>query len=520
MTACHSRAWRIISLVNGQPRPPGIEFRDGAATTAANGSGGVKMSDVTYLDLDGNQMTMPAEAVEAFIEAHRGPCLQPGDGGYDEARVIWNGSADKRPAIIARCAGAADVIDAVNFAREQGILVAIRGGGHNVAGNAVCDGGLMIDLSLMNGVRVDPSARRARAGGGATLGDVDRETQAFGLAAPLGVVSLTGIAGLTLCGGMGWLRRKHGMACDALVSADVVTADGRFLTASESENPDLFWALRGGGGNFGVVTSFEYELYPVGPMVTLCAPFYPLEKGTDVLRFWRDFVAEAPEDFASNFLLWSIPAHPNFPEELHGTAVVIPAGVHIGDPNEGEHVVQPLRELGETVLDLSGPIPYAAVQAAFDPLFLKGERLNYWKSLYLDTLDEDAIGNAVARGLNRPDPWALIAIWHLGGAMNRVDSAETALGERSANYLYSLDTSWTDPADNESAIAWTREAWAEMKPFSRGGSYLNFPGQGEEGEELLRASYGSDNYDRLVKIKTQYDPSNMFRLNQNILPSK
>ena len=461
------------------------------------------------------------DTIEEFRSGLRGPCLRAGDDAYDDARVIWNGSVDKRPALIARCSGVADVIDAVNFAREHDLLLAVRGGGHNVAGNAMCDGGLVVDLSTMNYVRVDPVARRAHVGGGALLGDVDRETQAFGLAAPLGIVSLTGVAGLTLCGGLGWLRRKHGMACDALVSVDMVTADGSFVTASKTENPDLFWGVRGGGGNFGVVTSFGFELYPVGPMVTLCAPFYPLGDGAgDIIRRWRDFMAEAPEDISSTCLIWSIPAHPNFPEELQGTPVVITAAVHTGALEDGDRLTQPLRDLGAPVLDLSGPLPYSAVQTAFDPLFVKAERQNYWKSLYLDTLDDDAIGRIVAHALDRPDPWALIALWHLGGAMNRVDPAETALGERRAPYLYSLDTSWTDPADNDGAIAWTREAWAEMKPFSRGGAYLNFPGQGEECETLLRASYGSANYDRLVELKTKYDPSNLFRLNQNIVPVK
>jgi FAD/FMN-containing dehydrogenase len=464
-------------------------------------------------------MPLGTDAIGALAEALRGPIITPADPGYDEARVIWNGSADKHPAIIAQCVGAADVIDAVNFAREHNLLVAVRGGGHNVAGNAVCDGGIVIDLSLMNGVRVDPAARKARAGGGAVLGDVDRETQAFGLAAPLGVVSLTGVGGLTLCGGLGWLRRMHGMACDALVSVDVVTANGEFLTASETENPDLFWAVRGGGGNFGIITSFEYALYPVGPMVTLCAPFYPLKNGVDVIRRWREFMAEAPEEFSSNLVIWSIPAHPNFPPELHGKPVVITAGVHSGMLEDGERAIQPLRELGEPLLDLSGPAPYTGVQSAFDPFFLKGDRLNYWKSLYLDSLDDQAIDLIMARANNRPSPWSLFAIWHLGGAMNRVDPSKTALGERSAPYLFSLDISWTDPADNDSAIAWTRDAWAEMKPFSRGGAYLNFPGQGEEGEALLRASYGDTNYDRLVEIKTKYDPTNLFRLNQNIVPA-
>jgi FAD/FMN-containing dehydrogenase len=473
------------------------------------------------MTLSGSETLLEGAAVEEFRAALHGPSLLAGDAGYDEARVIWNGSTDKRPAIIVQCSGTADVIDAVNFARQHDLLVAVCGGGHNVAGNAICDGGIVIDLSSMNGVRVDPAAKRARVGGGATLGDVDRESQAFGLAAPLGVVSLTGVAGLTLCGGLGWLRRKHGMACDALVSVDMVTADGGFVTASKSENPDLFWGVRGGGGNFGVVTSFEYELYPVGPTVTLCAPFYPLTDGAgDIMRRWRDFMAEAPEDISSSCLFWSIPAHPNFPEELQGTPVVITAAVHSGALEDGERLMQPLRDLGEPVLDLSGPIPYNGVQTAFDPLFVKGERLNYWKSLYLDRLDDEAIRRIVARAHDRPNPWSLIAFWHLGGAMNRVDPAETALGVRDAAYLYSLDTSWTDHADDARAIAWTREAWAEMQDYSRGGTYLNFPGQGEEGEKLMRASYGDANYERLVEIKTKYDPANMFRLNQNIVPAK
>lgn len=478
------------------------------------------MSGISAVTRDGTRaVKLSGETVSAFVTGLRGPCFTATDPGYDDARVIWNGFADKRPAIIARCTGAADVIDAVNFAREHDLLVAVRGGGHNVAGNAVCDGGIVIDLTSMNGVRVDLAARTVRAGGGAILGDVDRETQAFGLAVPLGVVSLTGIAGLTLCGGLGWLRRKYGMACDALVSVDVVTADGNFVTASKEENADLFWAVRGGGGNFGVVTSFEYQLYPVGPIVTLCAPFYRLgDDAPDIVHRWTDFMATAPEDISSTCLFWSIPHHPVFPEQLHGTPVVLTAAVHSGALEEGERLLRPLRELGKPVLDLSGQLPFTGVQAAFDPLFVKGERLNYWKSLYLDRMDGAGIDRIVARAHDRPNPWSLIALWHLGGAMNRVAPSETALGVRDASYLYSLDTSWTDHADDEHAIAWTRDAWAEMQDYSNGATYLNFPGQGEEGEALLRASYGSNNYDRLVKIKTKYDPTNMFRLNQNIRP--
>jgi len=478
------------------------------------------MSGIRATMRNGTGTVTLAEAVfSAFRTGHRGPCLTAANPGYDDARIIWNGSADKRPAIIARCSGAADVIDAVKFARQHDLLVAVRGGGHNVAGNAICDGGIVIDLSTMNGVRIDPVAKRARVAGGATIGDVDRETQAFGLATPLGAVSLTGVAGLTLCGGLGWLRRKYGMACDALISVDIVTADGSFVTASQDENVDLFWAVRGGGGNFGVVTSFEYRLYPAGPIVTLCAPFYRLgDDAADIVRHWTEFMAKAPEDISSTCLFWSIPRHPTFPEELHGTPIVILAAVHSGALEKGEKLLQPLREVGKPILDLSGQLPFTGVQTAFDPLFVKGERLNYWKSLYLDRMDGKGIDRIVARAHDRPNPWSLIALWHLGGAMNRVAPSETALGVRNASYLYSLDTSWTDHSDDARAIAWTRGAWAEMRDYSNGATYLNFPGQGEEGEALLRASYGGGNYDRLVEIKTKYDPTNMFRLNQNIRP--
>jgi len=479
------------------------------------------MDNLKITTLDHSTAIIEATVFNQFRSCLRGTSVIQGDPGYDEMRVIWNGSIDKHPAVIVKCTGVADVIDAVSFARDHSILLAVCGGGHNVAGNAVCDGGVVIDLSLMNNVRVDEKAKRAYVGGGALLGDVDRETQVFGLAAPLGVVSLTGVAGLTLCGGLGYLRRKHGLSCDALVAVDIVTADGKLVRASKTQNADLFWSIRGGGGNFGVVTSFEFELFPVGPTVTLCAPFYPLNENTpELVRIWRDFMDKAPEDITSNLIFWSVPAHPNFPEELYGTPVVIPSTVHVGNPDAAGNLLQPLRELGDPVLDLSGPLPFVDLQTAFDPMFVKGERQNYWKSLYLDSLNDDAIEKVVMRAHSRPDPWAMVILWHLGGAMNRVDPAETALGVRNANYLLSLDTSWTNPVDNEKSIAWTRDAWAEMQPFSGGGSYLNFPGQGEEGEKLLRASYGSDNYDKLVKIKTKYDPSNLFRLNQNILPDR
>ena len=459
------------------------------------------------------------EAVAGFATGMRGACFTPGDAGYDDARIVWNGSIDKRPAVIARCSGVADVIDAVNFARANDLLVAVRGGGHNVAGNSVCDGGIVIDLGAMNAVRVDVAARRVRAGGGATIGDVDHETQAFGLAVPLGIVSKTGIAGLTLCGGHSWLARKHGFACDNLLSVDVVTADGRYLSASETENADLFWAVRGGGGNFGIVTSFEFEAHPIGPEVTLCAAFYPMADAAVSFRRWRDFVVDAPEEFTSQFAFWSVPPHEMFPVELHGRAVVIASGVHCGPVAEGMRFIQPLRELGKPLLDISGPIPYLAAQQAFDPFFtIKRERMNYWKSLYLDALDEDSIDRIVARGLDRPNPWTLMPIRHMGGAAARMPAHATALGGRDAPFMLSIDTAWTDAGDSDRAIAWTREFWDEMRQNTRGSIYLNFLSDDEDNEAMLRAAYGDGNYERLVEVKTKYDPENFFRLNQNIQP--
>ncbi len=472
------------------------------------------MSEAQVADTASDQ-----QAIADFSTTLRGSCIRPGDHDYDDARLVWNKGIDKRPAVIARCRGVADVIEAVKLARAKNLVVAVRGGGHNVAGNAVCDDGIVIDLGAMNHVRVDVAARRVRAGGGATIGDVDHETQAFGLAVPLGIVSQTGIGGLTLCGGHSWLTRKHGFACDNLVSVDLVTADGRYLTASEEQNIDLFWGLRGGGGNFGVVTSFEFEAHPVGPDVTFCATFYPMEDAAAVFRGWRDYLAEAPDEFTSQIAFWSVPPHEAFPSELHGRQIIVPAGLHCGPLEEGQRFIQPLRELGEPLLDLSGPIPYIAAQQAFDPFFkTKCERFNYWKSLYLDVLDDAAIDSIVARGLNRPTSWTLMPIRLMGGAGSRVPADATALGGRNAPFLLSIDSAWTDPDEGERTIAWTRDFWEEMRQGRNGSIYLNFVGDGEDTEAMMRASYGDANFERLVEIKSKYDPANMFRLNQNIRP--
>jgi FAD/FMN-containing dehydrogenase len=463
------------------------------------------------------QAALDQETVRGFTEGIRGAVLLPEDPGYDDARAIWNGLIDRRPALIVQCTGAADVVDAVNFAREQNLLLSIKGGGHNVAGNAMNDGGLVIDLSHMRGVHVDPSTQTVRAQGGALLGDLDRETQLFGLAVPVGVVSETGVAGLTLHGGVGHLRRKHGLSIDNLISVDIVTADGQLRTASETENEDLFWAVRGAGSNFGVVTSFELQAHPVGPMVMVGAPFYSLDDAKTVLPAWRDFMASAPEELSSLAVLWSIPAHEPFPPELHEKDVVITAAVYAGPVEEGERAVQPLRELAEPVIDLSEPWPWVGLQAGFDPYFPK-RWLYYWKSRAFSELPQAAVDEIVDFAARRPTPLTDIAVWHHGGAMSRVGETETAYGGRDTAFLVSSEANWTDPSQTDEAIGWAREMWAAMERYSTGGLYLNFAGFGEEKEALLRGGYGV-NYDRLASLKAKYDPDNLFRMNLNITPA-
>jgi FAD/FMN-containing dehydrogenase len=463
-------------------------------------------------------MTLDVEALEGFVGALRGPVLRPGDEGYDDTRAVWNGLIDRRPALIARCTGAADVVDAVDFAREQGLLLSIRGGGHNVAGTAVNDGGLVIDLSGMRGVHVDPANGTVRAQSGATWGDCDRETQLFGLAVPGGVVSTTGIAGLTLGGGLGHLRRKHGLTIDNHLSVDIVTADGRLRRASATENEDLFWAVRGAGANFGVVTSFEFRAHPVGPMVMVGAVFYPLEDARRLLGAWRDHMSTAPEELSSIALCWNVPPGDPFPPELHGRDVLIVAAAYAGPVDEGEPVVQPLRALGRSVLDLSGPWPWLGLQSGFDALFPKGG-LYYWKSRALAELSDAAIDEIADFAARRPTPLSDVIVWHHGGAMSRVGESETAYAGRDATFLVTGEASWTDPGRSEDAIAWAREFWDAMGAHSTGGLYINFPGLGEEKEALARAGHGV-NYQRLSALKAVYDPDNLFRMNLNIAPAR
>ncbi len=461
-----------------------------------------------------NRVAPNEEAINPFVSTMRGPVLRPGDPDFDAQRAIQNGLIDRRPALIARCTGAADVIAAVTFAREQSMLLSVRGGGHNVAGNAVCEGGLMIDLSLMRGVHVDPRMRIAHVQGGTTWADLDRETQVFGLATPGGVVSTTGIAGLTLHGGMGHLRAKYGLSIDNLRAVDIVTADGRLCHACAEENADLFWAVRGAGSNFGVVTSFEFALHPIGPTVMLCATLYALEDGPAVLRQWRDFIATAPDEFTPLAVFWSVPE--GFPPELVGKPIVILAGVYAGPVAEGERLIQPLRELATPLLDMSAPMPFTAIQGAFDPFFPKG-LLQYWKSTYVNELSDELLDALCELAAERPSSKTTMDIWPQTGAAARVGAAETAFGQRHP-FMVAFESSWTDPTENEANIAWAREAWASMRHFASSGIYLNFPGFGEEKEELVRAAYGV-NYARLQALKTTYDPTNLFRMNLNIPPA-
>jgi FAD/FMN-containing dehydrogenase len=460
------------------------------------------------------ELKVDTEALQAFAMQMRGPILTPEDPGYEEARKIWNGLIDRRPAIVAQCSGAADVVDAVNFAREHDLLLSIKGGGHNVAGNAVNDGGIVIDLSHMRGVHVDPATGRVRVQGGATLGDVDRETQLFGLAVPAGVVSTTGVAGLTLHGGAGHLRRKHGLTIDNLVSVEIVTADGELRRASATENEDLFWAVRGAGSNFGVVTSFEFQAHPVGPMVMVGAVFYPFEDVRTLLPAWRDYVRSAPNELSAIVLCWSVPPHEPFPPEHHGKPVVVVAATYAGPVEEGEPVVQPLRELGEPLIDLSGPWPWLGLQSGFDALYPHGG-FYYWKSRTLAELSSAAIDDIADFAGRRPSSLTDIVVWHNGGAMSEVGETETAYGGRDAEFLVTAEASWDDPASTDDAIAWARECWDTMGRHSTGGLYLNFAGLGEDSEALLKAGYGA-NYERLTELKAKYDPTNLFRMNLNL----
>jgi FAD/FMN-containing dehydrogenase len=469
--------------------------------------------------LAGRRVPLSDEALAGLRTRLRGQALTPSDAGYGEARIPFNAMHPDRPALVVRCTGTADVIDAVNFAREEGIEVAVRGGGHSIAGLSSSDGGMVIDLSLMDGVDVDPDARVARVQGGALWGDVDREAQVFGLATPGGLVSDTGVAGLTLGGGYGWLRRKYGLACDNVLSAQVVGADGQARTASADVNPELYWAIRGGGGNLGIVTSFTFRLHPVGPTVAFAGVFYPLSDAATVLRGFRDYASSAPDDVTAESITITMPVDPHLPEPIHGQPCLVVAAVYAGDHDEGMRILQPLRELGTPLADISEPMPYVAVQTAFDPFFPRGHFQSYWKSHYLPALSDDVIDLIAERAQDRPAPLTFFVVWLMGGAVNRVGSEDTAFAERSAPYMVTIDGNWTEPIDTTAHVAWVRERWGELGQFATGSTYLNFTGLADEQTDIGVDDAFGRNLRRLAETKASYDPDNFFRRNNNVAPA-
>jgi FAD/FMN-containing dehydrogenase len=455
-------------------------------------------------------------AFDDLRASFRGDLLLPTSAGYETARRIWNGMIDRYPACIARCTGVADVVAAVRFARERDLLVAVRSGGHGVAGHAVCDGGLVIDLSLMKGIRVDPRARTARAQAGVLWGELDRETQLHGLATVGGIVTHTGIAGLTLGGGIGWLMRKYGATADNLISVDLVTADGDHVTASEAVNADLFWGIRGGGGNFGIVTSFEYRLHPVGPMVLAGPIFHPLRDAPEVLRFYREFAAAAPDELTTIFNLRIAPPLPFLPEAVHGKPIVMVGACYAGSPQDGADVVRPLKELGSPIVDLLEPKSYLRLQSMFDASVPHGWHY-YWKSVELPPLTDESIDTLVEHASALTSPKSYCIVFQLGGALSRVGPERTAYAQRDAAHNVNINAVWTeDDPEPERHIAWARDFFDAMQPHARGRVYVNF--LGDEGQDRVRAAYGEHNYARLTQLKRTYDETNFFRHNQNIRP--
>lgn len=471
------------------------------------------MSGLKVTKFTGGDTVVEEAAIEEFKSSLRGKLLRSGDDGYDEARKVWNAMIDRRPALIVRCAGTADVIAAVNFSRKHGLLTAVRGGGHNVSGNAVCDGGLVIDLSKMKSVRVDSKAQTVRVEPGVRLGELDHETQTFGLVVPAGIVTDTGVAGLTLGGGLGWLHRAWGLTLDNLISADIVTADGRLLKASKEENKDLFWAIRGGGGNFGIATSFEFQCRKFGPMALAGLVMHPIDRARELLEFYREYTASAPDQVTTFALLRMAPPAPFVPKEFHGTPIAAIIACYAGPPEEGTEVIRPIKEWGEPIADVLVPKPFVVHQSMFDA----GQPVGgyyYWKSHYFNELSDKALDLIVKQGAAITSPMSILATVHLAGAVSRVGEGETAYPNRQAPYVMNVNGSWADPSTTETNIAWVRETWDALVPHATGARFANF-----EAEDQALAIYGEEKYQRLVEIKNKYDPQNFFRLNQNIKPT-
>ncbi len=455
------------------------------------------------------QLELPAD--------FKGQAIRPGEAGYDEGRSLINGMIDRRPALIVRPTGAADIIDAVNLARDNDLPIGVRCGGHSVAGNGMTDGGVQIDLSTLKGVKVDPVSRRAWANAGALWGEFDRETQLFGLATPGGRVTTTGIGGFTTGGGYGWLSPVYGLTCDNLLAADVVTADGRLVHASATENPDLLWGLRGGGSNFGIVTSFEFQLHPVGPIVLGGMLIHLLDNAADVVRAYRDYVESAPQELVTALAVVQAPPAPFVPTELVGTPVLAIVTLYVGEPADGEDLVNGLRRIGPPAMDLVEPMPYVALQAMLDGFAPSGWQ-NYHRGVHLGALPDSALDAFLRFGPQRLSPMTQAILFRHGGAVSRVGSDFAAAGHRDATYMAHPIACWQDPAEDEQHIAWTQQFIDALMPYSTGGVYLNF--EQNEGEEHVRRGYDAETYRRLVALKDVWDPTNLFRVNQNIAPSR
>lgn len=474
------------------------------------------MNDIRAVTASGETATIAGASLDAFAQRLRGPLLYPGDDRYEESRRLWNGMIDKRPALVQRPSGAADVAACVAFARDNGLPLSVRGGGHNIAGTAIAEGGLMIDQSHRKGIHVDRETGVTRVEPGCTWGDVDHETQPHGLVVPGGIVSATGVAGFTLGGGFGWVTRRYGLASDNLLSVDIVTADGALVRASASEHPDLFWAVRGGGGNFGIVTSFAFQARVAGPTVVAGLVLHPMGRAREVVALFREMTAGAPDDLCCTLILRRAPPLPILPKALHGAPVAGIAVCHIGPMEEARRAVAPIKAFGTPLADTIQPKPFAAHQQFLDAGQPFG-RQYYWKSDYFRALDPRADDLMVGHAERITSPFSAVLVMHLGGAANRVGEADTAAGNRDAEYVFNVQGAWDDPADSPHHIAWVRDYWQAMRPFSSGGTYVNFLTRDED-EERVRAAYGPAIYERLVAVKTRYDPGNLFRSNQNIRP--
>jgi len=476
------------------------------------------MSGLLLKGFEGQEIPVRGPEIGSFEAGLKGYLIVPENERYNKARALWNGMIDRKPGLIVRCRCAEDVVKCVNLAREKGILLAVRGGGHNVAGNAICDGGLVIDLTEMRSVRANASARLVHIEGGAILGGVDQATYPHGLATPMGVVTATGYAGLALHGGMGWQMRKYGLAADNVAGVEIVTADGRLLAAGPEENPDLYWAVRGGGGSFGVVTSFTSRLHPVPRNVMLAVPIFSLDSAPAVLRFMRDYMTDAPDELMVLGAFWTAPDVTGIAVQERGSNVLFMMACYLGPPEDAEKVINPLRTCQPTVGDLTSIKPWTEVQKFFDEDYPDGRRY-YWKSTFANELTDPVIDALMRHARTRPSMLTSIDLWYMGGAYGRVGAEETAFGNREAKFTINYESNWIDPDDDRANIEWTRQSLKEIQELSQSRTYLNFAGFGEDQEKMLRESFGG-NFTRLQEIKAAYDPDNLFRTNFNIRPKR